>query len=318
MLMRRFMGAAWMVAALASRGACADTSGTAGFSFLNIPTGARAAAMGQAFTSVANDVQGVAYNPASLATLLASQASFEHLSYVSDITQEGVVYGHAGRDKSVSWGASANYLRVGDITRTVATLQDTGDGFTEVGDFSTYDMSMGASAAGPMTDNLVVGSTVKFIRESLADASSNAGAVDLGAIYEAGEDHSWNLGASLLNLGFASKFADAAVKLPYTFRGGVSAQPFAQWLFSADYVKRQDLSGEFDIGAEVTPQRFLSLRFGYRYQLTHPDLGGLSGFSLGLALRAGRWSVDYAFVPMGDLGMTNRLSLNFHFKHLRN
>src|SRR3954471_2840845 len=77
----------------------AQASGTSSFSFLNIPTGARAAAMGQAFASVPNDVQGLVYNPACLATMASSQMSFEHLSYVSDIVEEGIAIGHAGRDQ---------------------------------------------------------------------------------------------------------------------------------------------------------------------------------------------------------------------------
>ena len=212
---------------------------------------------------------------------------------------------------------SSNYLRVGGITRTVATLQTSGDGFTEQGDFSTYDMSLGVSAAGPVAEDWVVGSTVKMLRESLSDAASNAGAVDVGVIYQANDERSWNLGASLLNLGFASKFAEAAVKLPYTFRAGVSGQPFAQWLFTADYLYRQDLNGEADIGAEVSPRRFMSFRLGYRYIFNRPDLGGLSDFSAGFGLRLGKTSIDYAFVPLGDLGLTHRISLNWRFKPRR-
>jgi len=290
-------------------------SGTTAFSFLNIPVGARATAMGQAFTSVPNDVQGLAYNPASLATMIASQASFQHLTYVADVDQEAASFGHAGRQDSLSWGVSTNYLRVGDITRTVATFDPVnGDGFTEAGSFSTYDLALGGSVAGPVAEDLVVGTTVKLLHESLADASSTGGAVDIGAIYQANDERSWNLGAAVENVGFASKFADAAVKLPAALRAGVSGQPFAQWLFSADYVRRQDTQGEFDVGAEVTAVKVCSLRMGYRYELTAPDLGGLSNFSLGLGLRVDQVSFDYAFVPLGDLGMTHRLSLNFRFK----
>ena len=121
----------------------ATNSGTAGFSFLNLPVGARATAMGQAFGSVPNDVQGLTYNPACLATLAASQLSFQHLTYIEDVDQEAIAFGHAGRQEGMSWGVSTNYLRVGDITRTVATAGGSGDGFTQVGTFSIYDMAMG-------------------------------------------------------------------------------------------------------------------------------------------------------------------------------
>lgn len=292
----------------------AATSGTSSFSFLNIPVGARATAMGQAFTSVPNDVQGLSYNPASLATMVASQASFQHLSYVEGVTQEGLAFGHAGRDQGLSWGLLANYLRVGGIDRTVATFQNTGEGFTQTDTFSTYDLLMGASLAGPLwVDGFSVGSTIKFLRESLADASSTGGAVDMGAVYQGNVERTWNLGAAIQNVGVASKFADAAVQFPWTLRVGASGQPFAQWLVAADYVKRRDTSGEVDAGAEVTPRKFFSLRVGYRYAFVSTDLGGLSSFSAGAGLRWGQMSLDYAFIPLGDLGLTHRVSLNFRW-----
>jgi len=289
-------------------------SGTTSFSFLNLPVGARATAMGEAFTSVPNDIQALNYNPACLATMTSSQMSFQHLSYVEDVTQEAIAFGHAGRDSEPSWGLSTNYLRVTNITRTVATLDPSGDGFTEVGSFSTYDLSFGASAAAPITEDLRAGATVKLLHESLADASSSAGALDLGVLYHLNEEHAWNVGASFENLGFASKFADASVKLPAAFRAGISGQPFSQWLLSSDYVKRIDTKGEFDVGIEVTPRPLFSMRLGYRYEMTNPDLGGLANFSAGVGLRLKPVSIDYAFIPLGDLGITHRISVNYRFK----
>lgn len=87
--------------------------------------------------------------------------------------------------------------------------------------------------------------------------------------------------------------------------------------FSTDFVKRNDTKGEFDAGAEVTPRRVFSLRLGYRYALSRPDLGGLSDFSAGFGLRFKTMSLDYAFVPLGDLGMTHRISFNMRFKRHR-
>src|ERR1041384_3319146 len=110
----RFIGVCYMAFWLAMSAVPlqAETdSGTTAFSFLNLPVGARATAMGQAFTSVPNDVQGLVYNPASLATMAASQLSFQHLSYIEDVTQEALSFGHAGRQTEMSWGLSTNYLR---------------------------------------------------------------------------------------------------------------------------------------------------------------------------------------------------------------
>ena len=94
----------------------------------------------------------------------------------------------------------------------------------------------------------------------------------------------------------------------------MSGQPFAQWLLTTDYVKRVDTKGEADVGAEVTPRRFVSLRVGYRYALTSPDLGGLSNFSAGIGVRFTQMSFDYAYIPLGDLGTTHRISVNYRFQ----
>src|SRR5882672_4582805 len=160
LFVRRLVVGLCLTCLLEGSAVATQNSGTSSFSFLNIPTGARAAAMGQAFTSVPNDIQGLVYNPASLATMAASQLSFEHLSYVADVTEEGIAAGHAGRDQGMSWGVLANYLHVGDIQRTVATNLPTGDGYTETGSFTTYDMAMGASLAGPLLmEGLSLGTT---------------------------------------------------------------------------------------------------------------------------------------------------------------
>src|SRR5690349_24158411 len=93
-----------LFASLTSPLFAADYSGTTGFSFLNLPVGARATAMGQAFGSVPNDVQGLSYNPACLATMAASLLFFQHLTYVDDVNQEAIAFGHAGRKEGMSWG----------------------------------------------------------------------------------------------------------------------------------------------------------------------------------------------------------------------
>src|SRR5882672_11532631 len=101
LFVRRLVVGLCLTCLLEGSAVASQNSGTSSFAFLNIPTGARAAAMGQAFTSVPNDIQGLVYNPACLATMASSQASFEHLSYVSDISQEGLAAGHAGRDQGL-------------------------------------------------------------------------------------------------------------------------------------------------------------------------------------------------------------------------
>jgi len=56
----------------------------------------------------------------------------------------------------------------------------------------------------------------------------------------------------------------------------------------------------------------LGLRAGYNMRKAK-DLGGLGGWSAGLGLGFGGLKLDYAWVPMNDLGNTNRFSLMYMF-----
>ena len=61
------------------------------------------------------------------------------------------------------------------------------------------------------------------------------------------------------------------------------------------------------LGAELRLQGWASLRAGYQML----GNGGASGPAGGLGVSLQRWSVDYALSAMGDLGLTNMLSLAY-------
>ena len=68
--------------------------------------------------------------------------------------------------------------------------------------------------------------------------------------------------------------------------------------------KAIDSRPDVGIGLEHRPFGWLALRGGFR------PLHDSESFSLGLGLRAGGWSLDYALVPYGSgLGTTHRFSL---------
>src|SRR5688572_21501094 len=88
-------------------------SGTSGGSFLNIPVGARAVAMGEAYTALADDVSSLYWNPAGLAFMRQSQASFMYNPSFNDLTYHNAAAGVSLENGGI--GASASYLSYGDI-----------------------------------------------------------------------------------------------------------------------------------------------------------------------------------------------------------
>jgi len=53
----------------------------------------------------------------------------------------------------------------------------------------------------------------------------------------------------------------------------------------------------------------LALRVGYK---TNQDVG--SGITAGIGFKMGKVSIDYGYVPYGDLGNTHRISLGIKFE----
>jgi outer membrane protein OmpA-like peptidoglycan-associated protein len=63
-------------------------------------------------------------------------------------------------------------------------------------------------------------------------------------------------------------------------------------------------------GVEYTPFKPLSLRLGYRTGPFNPSsLGYINGLTGGIGLSLSGLTLDYAFVPYGELGLTHRIGL---------
>src|ERR1700692_272675 len=73
---------------LSSATAAYASSGTEGAAFLDIPVGGGPAAMGSAYTALANDAYAATYNPGGLGVLASTQVSGQHLSYLDTLHYE--------------------------------------------------------------------------------------------------------------------------------------------------------------------------------------------------------------------------------------
>ena len=57
------------------------------------------------------------------------------------------------------------------------------DGFTERGGFSTYDFRFSLQGARTLSNGISIGTSLKFIRESLSDTVANGFGTDIGFLY---------------------------------------------------------------------------------------------------------------------------------------
>src|SRR6266478_3475489 len=90
-----------------------SNAGTSGGTLLNIPVGAGAVGMGEAYTAMADDVSSLYWNPAGIAILNQSEASFTYSQWLKDLTYHNVSVATPLENGGI--GASLSYLSYGDI-----------------------------------------------------------------------------------------------------------------------------------------------------------------------------------------------------------
>jgi hypothetical protein len=300
------------------------SSGTEGASFLDIPVGAGPAAMGSAYTALANDAYAPTWNPAGLGFLDGTQFSGQHLSYLESMDYEylsaAVPLPHP-KDCSGSLfcgtralGVSAQYLGSGDITGYTCPANDptcNSNTPTATGDFSAHYAAYNLSYGQTITDKLSLGATGKMINAKLADVSANAYAADIGSQYLLKSNV--QLAATLTNIGSNLTFIDQGDPLPLALHIAGAYQPNPRWNLALENAYSiHDAVDGFRMGAEWTPMPAVSIRVGYRTD-NLSGLSALAGFSTGVGVRVWGQELAYAWVPYGDLGDTNYFSLLIKF-----
>jgi len=279
-------------------------AGNTGLSFLKIGVGARATAMGEAYTAAANDATSLFWNPAGSAWSGSRRAHFTHNEWIQGITNEVANISLPAFRGSFGIGLMLNSVS-GIERRTFATEEP-------LGDISAHDFSILLNYSRMIGQNLSVGLNAKFIDEKIYIESARGFAVDFGARYQVLTPGLF-LGAALQNLGTTTSLVEEKIALPTTMRFGAAYMlPFKMlngtWLFATDFVQVLNEDSHINFGSEFSPFSLLRLRIGY--QTGYKEKGLSAGF--GLALN--RFQFDYAYVPFSsDLGSSQRLSLTAQF-----
>jgi hypothetical protein len=259
--------------------------------------GARALAMGGAYSAVADDASAGYWNAAgltgiestNLTSMISANMSFDRqYNYVAI----GHNFGRAG------WG-SFSWINGGinDIDKTTA-------GFEKSGTFNADEHGFLFSYANKM-NKLNVGMTFKVGYQKIDDYSKTGVGFDAGLKYVLTD--AVHLAVTGRDLG--TKIGRDAV--PANFNIGIAAFAFEGFTFAADIQKIQHranvkahLGAEYDY--EFAPNYFGAIR------------GGVNDgkFSVGAGLTVmGKYSLDYAYVTEQEtfLGENHRVSLTLSF-----
>lgn len=292
------------------------SAGSTSAAFLKMGVGARAVAMGGAFTAVPGDPFALYWNPAGLAyTGGRKSAAFFHNEYFQGLGQEFLAY--TSPSGKGGFGLGLNYFYAPDDIERRSGLYEA-DPLAPIspveGHFGAYDLALSAGYGREYSPGRAYGASVKIIRQSVDKEVGTSAAVDLGLLRRfswRGADYT--AGFSVLNLGPGIKFVSRTYDLPLVFKAGVSRRLDNGALVAFEADKPVDNYASFILGLEYPLTERLALRSGYRYRLYGNELGAWSGFSAGAGVFFDKLVFDYAFTPFGVLGNSHRFSVSMRF-----
>ena len=283
-------------------------SGTDGAAFLDIPVGAGPAALGSAYTALANDAYAPVWNPAGLGFLESTQVAAQHLSYLDSIHYEfasaavplwkSTYCASDDQCGGTSIGGALQYLGAGDITGRDSLGNATGN-------FTSHYAAGTLGYGKAITEKIAIGIAGKGIQGQLDDVSATAFAADFGLMAKPTER--LTLAAVAANVGSKLTFLDQADPLPLEARAGAAYQG-RNWTFTGEGVFPRTGLNSAHAGVEWHPISIMALRAGYRTD-TLKELSPIAGFSTGIGIDLWGQEFAYAWVPYGELGNTQYFSL---------
>ncbi|MCE5299288.1 MAG: PorV/PorQ family protein [Spirochaetia bacterium] len=290
----------------------ASGGSTSAADFMKISMGARPAAMGSAFTAVADDANAPYWNPAGITALDRWAISLMGLMWYQSQS-----YGYLSAvmpiDSSLNAGLSVNYFNAPSFDSTDGyeaalpasyNLAVTATIAKNFGNFYTRDFTIG---------NISLGANLKII--SLNYGGINYGTTaytDLGLMANITDD--LKFGITLKDMGPALN-ADPS---PFSIKMGLSynlkLSSDIGVIFAADAAKPVNVTNTdyntwlINPGAEFRLFNYFYMRGGYMFGEECFSYTAGAGFAW-----PGIGSIDYAYIPHQELGATHRISLSVNF-----
>ncbi len=294
----------------------AAPASAAGAATLRRALSTRAAGMANAYSAVPGGLSSLSTNPAGLAAARKPELDSAFASGVLDDT-----FGFIAGGRPLPLGVLAAGLSYYDAGKV--DLHFTG-GTTETRtaqrDFVGH-LGWGVALPG----GLSAGATGKFYRFELAqEAKASGAAADFGAQWRT-PVKGLALGAAVQNLGPGLRYESEREPLPTAARGGASwswasREPAkdaestiagTRFLAVAEALKERDVKTAGALGAEIamdfSERAAIALRMGWTLN------SDASRLSVGVGIREGRWTLDYALGEKRTLGQTHQVGFGVRF-----
>lgn len=264
---------------------------------------ARAMAMGSAFVGVADDSSALLWNPAGLGTLSQGELALHHNSWLVGTLEETLI-GVVPLNDMGGIGAMVNYMNYGtfqgrDYTGALTTPYSVNNYGFMVG--WGKEWTPGFSAGVAFQGNLQDGPNQSY---GLLSG-------DFGVLYC--PDNHLRFGAALINFGAnqVNAWVASTIEAGASFRTDFSK--LHSLLLAVDGTLEPQGVNRLGIGAEYAFQSSYFLRAGFQIFDQNNEIQGLQELTAGVGVRLGDFQLDYAYLPYGDLGTSNRISLSYLF-----
>jgi len=262
---------------------------------MNAPSGAKASALGGAFSSIADDASALTWNPAGMAWVDQPEIQTTYNQWLMDTFFQDLqcVFPIGG----VALGGRLSYVNFGSFD-----LRDSSGSIVGTLAPQAFSLSVGGSAKW---GHLGLGLLVKAEMESYGANSLQGFGVDGGLLYR---DNWGNLAAGMRNVGAAN-----GVSLPVEFYAGGSktfGDRSSSWTLSTDATFPQG-PAVLHHGLEWGYDQVVFIRAGYQWATQIASQQDQAGFGGGVGVHFENFKVDYSMVSYGDLGLTNKVSLAY-------
>ena len=305
--------------------------------FLHVMPGARAAAMGDAFTVLASGADAVFWNPSGVALVENQEFSSTYINWIFDTQQGALSYAfHIGDIGAL--GLQIQYVDYGEFEETsnarphIQNIEAPGmTGRT----FRPFSYLVGVSYARSLSDKFATGISIKYARESLFGGERVVAQVrqgvfqevntwasgllfDFGVRYNTGF-HSVQIGASVQNFGADVKYAIESNPVPLLFRFGIAADVIGEdallvnenenrLTVAFDLFQPNDYTQQAHLGMEYEFAERFAVRGGYKFN--YDSEGFTVGGGIKHTLGSVGLSLDYSYGSIGTyLGNVQRISL---------
>jgi hypothetical protein len=311
------------------------------FSFLDLPTHARVAALGGQIASATKpDGSYHLNNPALADSSKDNQLAISLMPYLAAAKYYTLQYGlpisSKASDRHARWAIGLQYLSYGQFNLTDPAGNS-------LGTFSANDYALSLTHAR-MEGNLTLGATIKAVGSNIETYSAFGILADLGGVWRH-PDQDLTFGLVAKNVGYLLKnYGPTDADLPFDLQAGVTVKPKhapIRLTVTAHHLQRFDISyndpnlnvrydlngniisqttsvtekiaRHLSIGAELLVSRNVHLLLGYNHQKRQEGKvatgGGGAGISFGASVQARGFQLTYARFSSVPTAGTSQLSI---------